>query len=123
MALYAQYSKSDKKKLGTIDIDVSPNLSFSDASSLRDGLFGRRFSLSYKADGGPPQHPSNDAEKPFAGLYAEKRELRSTISAMLCLLFASSWRGWRFAGGLIAAYAIFGLLLRIDVWNLAIRIL
>jgi hypothetical protein len=44
---------------------------------------------------------------------------------MLTLLFAT-WiylRGWTMLGWASAAYAIFGLILRLDLWSLAIRIL
>jgi hypothetical protein len=65
---------------------------------------------SYEAEGSAPQH---------------QRDYRSVLAAMLALLFAT-WiylRGRTVTGWIIAAYAIFGLILRADLWSLAVRIM
>lgn len=72
-----------------------------------------------------PEHPSHDAQQPFTGLDPQYRHLGSVLASMLVLLLASGvyWRGWTMLGGIMAAYGIFGLLLRLDAWSLAIRVL
>ncbi len=81
-------------------------------------------SFFYEANRSEPKHPRRDSEKPFTGLDTEEDELGSVLASVLCLLFASSlyWRGWSFVGGAVAAYAIFGFLLRMDIWSFAVGI-
>jgi hypothetical protein len=94
--------------------DISPQLPF-----------GAFISTSYEANRSKPQHPSYNSDEPFAGPNSENRSLWSVIATMLVLLAASRiyLRGWPMIGGILAAYGIFGLLLRIDLWSLAIRII
>jgi hypothetical protein len=83
------------------------------------------FSASYKANGSSPQHQRDYRKQPFAGFDAEYRDLRSVLAAVLTLLFAT-WiylRGWSALGWAAAAYGIFGLLLRLDLWSLAVRVM
>jgi hypothetical protein len=86
---------------------------------------GGIFRASYEFDGSQPKHPRYDSEKPFTRFDPEDRSLGSVLAAMLALLSAT-WiylRGWTVSGGILAAYGIFGLMLRIDLWSLAIRIM
>jgi hypothetical protein len=80
---------------------------------------------SYEAEGSAPQHQRDYRKHPLAGFNAENRDFRSVLAAMLALLFAT-WiylRGRTVTGWIIAAYAIFGLILRADLWSLAVRIM
>lgn len=86
---------------------------------------GSFLAASYKPDSSEPEHPRYDPEKPFTGFNAERCDFRSVLAAMLVLLLAT-WiylRGWFMAGCILAGYGIFGLVLRIELWSLAIRIM
>lgn len=92
-------------------INVSPQLAFAASSRLRS-----------EAHGGEPQHQSNDADQPFPAPYSEERDLRSVLVTMALLYGASATylAGRRVGGGIIAGYAIFGLLLGFDPWSLLV---
>jgi len=101
-------------KAHLLDGDVGPKLPF-------------RISVSalHQSDRGAPQHEGHDGEKPFSGLNAKDRDFRSVLAAGLVLLFAT-WiylPGWTGIGWIVAAYVIFGLMLGIDPWSLAVRII
>jgi hypothetical protein len=80
---------------------------------------------SYEFDSRAPQHQRDNGEQPFPRFNSENRDLRSVLAAVLALWIASNiyWRGWRALGWMIAAYGIFGLMLRVDLWSLAIRVI
>lgn len=91
------------------------------SSQLSRGGFIRP---SNETNGSPPQHQRNDRKQPLAGLDTQDRDFRSVLAAALVLLFAT-WiylRGWAILGWAAAAYPIFGLMLRLDFWSLAIGI-
>jgi hypothetical protein len=81
--------------------------------------------ISDEPNGRQPKHPGNDTQQPFAGFDPQYRSLGSVLASMLAILLASTfyWRGWCAMGGILAAYGIFGLLLRVDLWSLAVRIM
>lgn len=82
-------------------------------------------SVGDEARGSEPQHPSNYAKQPLARLDPEDRSLGSVLATLLAIMVASAayWRGWRAVGCVLAAYGIFGLLLRLDLWSLAVRVM
>ena len=86
---------------------------------------GGPIATSNEADSSAPQHQRDYRKQPFTGLNAEDRRFRSVLAATFALLFATwiSLRGWTILGWGAAAYAIFGLMLRIDLCSLAIRIM
>ena len=97
---------------GASGVDVGPKLAL--------GSFIR---ASYETYGSRPQHEGDNRKQPFARL--NPKDFRSVIAAMFTLLFAT-WiylRGWTVLGWIVAAYAIFGLMLRLDLWSLAIWIM
>lgn len=90
------------------------------------GLFGGSFlRASYEPDRGTPEHQGYNGKKPLSRLDSKDGDFRSVLAAASCLIFAT-WvylRGWDIFGWLCAAYAIFGLMFRVDPWSLAVRIL
>jgi hypothetical protein len=97
---------------GQFDVDVSPKLAL--------GGFVR---ASYEADSRAPKHEGDDRQKPFTRLDA--KNFARVLAAALTLIFAT-WiylRGWTLIGWIAAAYAIFGLMLRIDLWSSAVRVI
>lgn len=98
--------------ISPFDIDISAKLPL-----------GSLIRTSYEADSSGPQHEGDNRQQPLTRL--DSKDFRSLIAAMFTLLFAT-WiylRGWTVIGWTVAAYAIFGLLLRLDLWSLAVWIL
>lgn len=89
--------------------NISPQLSVRRVLSTAD-----------KFDGGVPKHPRDDSYKPLSRLNGEERDLRSGIATALLLWCATLLylRRWTFLGLALSAYAIFGFLLRVDLWSL-----
>jgi hypothetical protein len=79
--------------------------------------------FSHQLASGPPQQKSEDYKQRIRDLHSPpeyRPKFGSVIAALFCLLLASliDRRGWRMLGGLIAAYALFGLLFGFDLWSL-----
>lgn len=87
-------------------------------------LLSSLFRTSNQIDSGDPKHPRDNAEEPFTRLDSKNRNLSSLLTAVLALLLATViyLGGWSVLGAVLAAYAIFGLPLRIDIWSLIERI-
>jgi hypothetical protein len=90
------------------------------------GLLGRSvLRASYEPDRRAPEHQRYNGKQPLTGLHSQNGDFRTVLASAFCLLWAT-WiylRGWTVVGWLCAAYAIFGLMLRIDLWSLAIWLL
>lgn len=102
---------------------IHPTIFYENISSQLP--LGSLITASNEADSGSPQHQRNDREQPFVRLDAEDRQFGSVLAATFTLLWAT-WvylRGRFVLGWVVAAYAIFGLMLRLDLWSLAIRII
>ena len=88
-------------------------------------MFSSRVRASYETYGSTPKHQSDNREQPFAWLNSKDHEFRRVLAATFFLLSAT-WvylRGWCITGWLMATYAIFGLMLKIDLWSLIIRVI
>jgi hypothetical protein len=96
----------ESKFLVGIEKDVGPQLSPAGG-----------FRLANQQLGGYPEQERNKANQQFAAL--DTIDFRSAIASMLALGIASLifQPGWTVTGGLLAIYAIFGSLLRMDLWT------
>ena len=95
------------------DAQISPQLP--SAGCLR---------VSDKHLSGKPEQERYGKEQPIPELNSQYRDLRSGIASMFVLYIASEvfQLGWSVCGTLLAAYALFGLLLKIDLWSLILKL-